>query len=380
MKTADFLIIGGGIAGLSAAAQLARHGKVLVVEGEASLGYHASGRSATFYHFGLGNGPVRALTACSRSFFETPPDDFAPAPLCRPTPALFIAREEMVEALAAMEAGMKLYTDTTSRVSLAEVEALCPILKTGPGAIVEAVVDTGGRRLDADGLLQGYARSLKKAGGEVHTGQRIAVVAREGSNWTVASEKGERFAAPILINAAGAWADHFATMASISPIGIQPKRRTIIQFDPPSGMTISDWPFVKAAVDEFYMVPESGRIMASPVDEVDSDPVDAAPEDYDLALAAWRVEDYTHLTVPRIAHRWAGLRSFVADRVLVAGFEAQTEGFFWLAGQGGYGLQTAPTMARCVESLLCNTPWPVDLGAMGVTAETLSPARASLNR
>ncbi len=374
------MIIGGGIAGLSAAARLAPHGKVIVIEGEGSLGYHASGRSATFYHFGLGNGPVRALTACSRDFFENPPEDFAAAPLCRPTPALFIAREEMVEALATMEAGMKLYTDTTSRVSLAEVEALCPILKTGLGAVVEAVVDTGGRRLDADGLLQGYARSLKQAGGEVYTGQRIARVAREGTNWAVTSEKGEHFAAPILINASGAWADHFAAMAGVAPIGIQPKRRTIIQFDPPPGMEIKDWPFVKAAVDEFYMIPESGRIMASPVDEVDSDPLDAAPEEYDLALAAWRVEEYTHLTVPRIAHRWAGLRSFVADRVLVAGFEANADGFFWLAGQGGYGLQTAPTMARCVESLLCKTPWPNDLAAMGVTAETLSPARASLNR
>jgi D-arginine dehydrogenase len=380
MKTADFLIIGGGIAGLSAAAQLARHGKVLLVEGEASLGYHASGRSATFYHFGLGNAPVRALTACSRDFFERPPEDFAEAPLCRPTPALFIARENAVEALAAMEAGMKLYTDTTSRVSLSQVEALCPILKTGPSGVVEAVVDTGGRRLDADGLLQGYARALKRAGGEVHTGQRIVSVKREGSSWTITSEKGEQFAAPILINAAGAWADALAGMAGVAPIGIQPKRRTIIQFDPPSGMEIADWPFVKAAIDEFYMLPESGRIMASPVDEVDSDPVDAAPEDYDLALAAWQVEEYTKLSVSRIAHRWAGLRSFVADRVLVAGFEPEAEGYFWLAGQGGYGLQTAPTMARCVESLLCDTPWPEDLAAMGVTAETLSPTRASLNR
>lgn len=380
MKTADFLIIGGGIAGLSAAARLAHHGKVIVLEGEASLGYHSSGRSATFYHFGLGNGPVRALTACSRAFFETPPDDFASAPLCRPTPALFIAREDMVEALATMEAGMKVYTDTTSRVTLAEVEALCPIIKTGPGAVVEAVVDTGGRRLDADGLMQGYAKALKLAGGEVYIGQRIASVKREASNWTVTSEKGEQFAAPILINAAGAWADEFAAMAGVNPIGLQPKRRTIIQFDPPAGMNISDWPFVKAAVDEFYMIPESGRIMASPVDEVDSDPVDAAPEEYDLALAAWRVEEYTHLTVPRIAHRWAGLRSFVADRVLVAGFEAEAQGFFWLAGQGGYGLQTAPAMAACVESLLCGTAWSEELTAMGVTADTLSPGRGSLNR
>lgn len=375
MKTADFIVIGGGIAGLSAAARLASHGKVVVCEAENAVGYHSSGRSATYYHFGIGNNPVRAMTSYSRAFFEDPPEGFADRPLCHPTPALFIAREDMVDTLNALEADMRRFTDTITRATEADMRALLPVLKVGDGAIVTGVIDSSGRRLDADGLLQGFAKQVKIQGGEVLTDHSVAGLTCQNGVWEVTTQRGEKLAAPIIINAAGAWADKIGALAGAHPLGLHPKRRTVILFDPPEGVDIANWPFVKTAVDDFYMIPESGRLLASPVDEIDSEPTDAQPEDYDVALAAWKVEDYTTLTVPRIGHRWAGLRSFVADRVPTAGFAPDVEGFFWLAGQGGYGLQTAPAMADIVASLITGSPWPHQLQALGLTRNQIAPER-----
>ena len=164
-------------------------------------------------------------------------------------------------------------------------------------------------------------------------------------------------------------------LAGVRPLGLRPLRRTIIVVDPPQGAEVRGWPFVKTAVDDFYILPESGRLMASPVDEVESGPCDAQPEDYDVALAAWKVERYTTLAVARIAHRWAGLRTFTADRTPAAGFDPQAPGFFWLAGQGGFGLQTAPAMAEAVEALITGADWPEALTEAGVAAQDLRPER-----
>ena len=374
MHTADFLIIGGGIAGISAAARLASHGKAIVLEAEDAIGYHSSGRSAAFYHFGLGNPLVRGLTAFSRAFFETPPEGFSEVPLSTPVPALFIATEAMVPALDALHDAMALYTDTVERTDEAAMRALCPLLRFGDEGIVAGVIDHAGRGLDADALLQGFARIVRQRGA-VLNGQRIASISRQGADWQVVSEKGEAYSAPIIINAAGSWADRIAAMAGVAPIGLAPKRRTIIVFDPPEGSDARAWPFIKTAVDEFYMVPQGNRLIASPTDEVESDPCDAQPEDYDLALAAWRVEQYTTMTVPRIAHKWAGLRSFVADRMPVAGYAPDAPGFFWLAGQGGFGLQTAPAMAALTEALVTGGPWPDELATLGILPQNVSPER-----
>ncbi len=373
--TADFLVIGGGIAGISAAARLAAHGKTIVIEAESALGYHSSGRSATFYHFGIGNHTVRAMTAYSRAFLESPPEGFSPTPLCTPTPALFVARPDMMDAMAALKRDMEQVTDTISTVSQAEMRALCPVLRLGGEDVVAGLVDSGGRRLDPEALLQGYARQVRAHGGQVVTDRRIATIIRQGSTWVVRADGGERFAAPILINAAGAWADKVAIMAGVVPLELAPKRRTMIVFDAPADHDVRAWPFVKSVVDDFYMLPETDRLMASPVDEVPSDAVDAQPEDYDLALAAYKVEAWTTLPVRRIAHKWSGLRSFVADRVPTAGFAPDADGFFWLAGQGGYGLQTAPAMADIVEALATGGAWPAGLTALGVSAAQITPDR-----
>jgi D-arginine dehydrogenase len=177
------------------------------------------------------------------------------------------------------------------------------------------------------------------------------------------------------VNAAGAWADAVAGMAGVRPLGLRPLRRTIIVVDSPVGADVRDWPFVKTAVDDFYILPESGRLMASPVDEVEDQACDAQPEEYDVALAAWKVERYTTLPVARIAHRWAGLRTFTADRTPAIGFAPDAPGFFWLAGQGGFGLQTAPAVAEAVEALATGGRWPQGLARLGVAANDLLVSR-----
>jgi D-arginine dehydrogenase len=249
---------------------------------------------------------------------------------------------------------------------------LFPPLRTGPGAAVAGSFYPDGLRLDSDALLQGYARTVRASGGLVLTGRRIAAIE---SGWTVATQSGERWTAPILVNAAGAWADRLAALGGVRPLGLRPLRRTIVVIDPPGGADVRSWPFVKSAVDDFYILPESGRLAASPVDEIECEPCDAQPEEEDVALAAWKVEQYTTLPVERIAHRWAGLRTFAADRVPVAGFAPDAPGFFWLAGQGGYGLQTAPAMAAIAEALITGARWPAGLAELGADPERIGAQR-----
>ena len=373
-STADFIIIGGGVAGLSAAARLALHGQVVVLEAEEAVGYHSSGRSAAFYHFGLGNPLVRGLTAWSRPFFDAPPAAFTEVPLATPKAALFIATEAMRAELDDLGAEMRRFTDTVETADEAAMRALCPLLKLGEGGIVAGLVDHGGRSLDADALLQGFARQARSRG-TVRVRHRIARLEQSGAGWTATTEAGDSYSAPIVVNAAGAWADHVAEMAGVAPIGLQPRRRTIIVFDPPQGTDVRDWPFIKTPGDVFYILPQGNRLLACPNDETDTPPCDAQPEEYDVALAAHLVEEFTTLPPPRLTGRWAGLRSFVKDRMPVAGFAPDAPGFFWLAGQGGFGLQTSPAMSALAEALILGSDWPSGLAELGVTAEAVSPNR-----
>jgi D-arginine dehydrogenase len=358
---ADFLIIGGGIAGLSAGARLARHGRVVVLEAEEALGYHSSGRSVSFSHYGIGTAPVRALTAHSRAFF-TPP-------LAETFPTLYFADEENLDRLAGLETAMAEVTDAIRRVDGAEMRRLLPPLRLGA---VAGLLDPSGLKLDADLILQHFAREIRAAGGEVLTGRRVAAIA---PRWEVKTDLGEVFAAPILVNAAGAWGDHIAGLAGVAPLGLAPRRRTIVVVEPPEGADAAAWPFVHSVAGDFYMLPEAGRLLVSPVDEVADDPCDAQPDDYDIALAVDRLEHYTTLEVKRIAHRWAGLRTFTPDRVPTAGFAADAAGFFWLVGQGGYGFQTAPAMAEVAETLITGAAWPKELAQRGVLVEQVAPGR-----
>jgi D-arginine dehydrogenase len=361
----DILVIGGGIAGLSAAAALAEHARVHLLEAEEQIGFHASGRSATMLHYALGDRLVRALTLAARAFFDDPPDDFGE--IGRPMPMLVHARDDESAALDALGQEIAQFAEL-ERLDAQGVHDLCPLLR--PDAR-HGIADRHGIRIDPHALLQGNVRRLRARGGAVQTGARVGAITREGGTWTVTSESGVRFSAPILVNAAGAWADRVAVAAGVRPIGLEPKRRTIITFDAPPGTRLEGLPFAKTVGDELYFAPESGRLFASPMDEVPSDPTDAQPDEYEMALAAARMEERTVVEVRRIHSKWAGLRTFTPDRHPAAGFAAEAEGFFWLAGQGGFGLQTSSAMARIVASLIAGTPWPV----AAVSPEELSPGR-----
>jgi D-arginine dehydrogenase len=365
VNSPDIIVIGGGIAGLSAAAALSDHARVLVLEAEDQIGFHASGRSATMLHYALGDRLVRALTLASRPFFDDPPGDFGM--VGRPMPVLSHARDDEEAALDVLGAELATFADL-ERLDAKGVHELCPLLREEAR---HGLADRRGIRLDPHALLQGNLRQLRARGGEVRTGARVAAIARADGFWTVTSESGEQFLAPVLVNAAGAWADVVARAAGVRPIGLEPKRRTIITFDAPPGTELEGLPFAKTVGDELYFAPESGRLFASPMDEVPSEPTDAQPDEYEMALAAARMEERTIVEVRRIHSKWAGLRSFTPDRHPAVGFAEEAEGFFWLAGQGGFGLQTSPAMAGIVASLIAGAPWPV----ADVSAEALSPGR-----
>jgi D-arginine dehydrogenase len=365
--TYDILIIGGGIAGLSAAAALAPHAKVAVLEAEEQIGFHSSGRSATMLHYALGDRLVRALTLASRGFFDDPPEDFAEVPVGRPMPVLIHARDDEREELDALEADISPFAKL-DRLDSRGVHELCPLLKEDA---VHGIADRRGIRLDPHALLQGNLRQLRRRGGELVTGARATLIKRVQGVWEVTSERDDVFSAPILVNAAGSWVDVVANLAGVRPLGFAPKRRTIITFDAPPGTAIEALPFAKTVGDELYFAPESGRLFASPMDEVPSEPCDAQPDDYEVALAAWRMEERALVKVDRIHSKWAGLRTFAPDRHPVVGFASGAEGFFWLAGQGGFGLQTSPAMSLTAASLIAGAPWPV----ADVKAEELSPNR-----
>jgi D-arginine dehydrogenase len=363
----DILVIGGGIAGLSAAAALSKHARVTVLEAEEQIGFHSSGRSATMLHYFLGDRLVRALTLASRGFIENPPDGFTDVPLGHAMPVLIHAREDEREELDALELEIRQFADL-DRLDVKGVHELCPLLKEDA---VHGLVDRNAIRLDAHALLQGNLRKVRTCGGELHTGVRVSRIERAGGNWTVAGKTGAVFTAPILINAAGSWADRVASLAGVQPLGLEPKRRTIITFDAPPGTNLEGLPFAKTIPDELYFAPESGRLFASPMDEVPSEPCDAQPDEYEVALAAYRMEERTTVEVRQIHSKWAGLRTFTPDRHPAVGFAPDTEGFFWLAGQGGFGLQTSPAMAAIVESLIAGADWPVP----DVAREDLLPDR-----
>jgi D-arginine dehydrogenase len=367
MNTADILVIGGGIAGLSAAAALSTHGRVLVLEAEDQTGYHSSGRSATMVHYALGDRLVRALTLASRPFFDSPPAGFSDVPLGHPMAVLVHARENERDALETLSAEISLFA-AVERLDTRSVHEMCPLLKDDA---VHGIADRNGTRLDPHALLQANFKQLIARGGELRTGCRVSRITKSGGAWSVTSDKNEGFTAPILVNAAGSWADEIASLAGVQRLGLEPKRRTIITFDAPPETDLGRLPFAKTVGDDLYFAPESGRLFASPMDEVPSSPCDAQPDEYEIALAAYRMEERTTVKVERIRSSWAGLRTFTPDRHPAVGFAADAEDFFWLAGQGGFGLQTSPAVAAITASLIARESWPL----ADVAPDDLSPAR-----
>lgn len=367
----DLIVLGAGMAGASLAAELAPQRRVLLVEIEDQPGRHATGRSAAMFFESYGNATVRALTRASRAFLEHPPAAFAEVPLMTPRAAMFVADGE---ALPRLEALLQSPGAAPSLRRLAPADALARVPILRPERLAGAALDDTGADLDVAALHQGYLRAARRAGAQIVLDARETALAHAAGMWTVRSPAG-RWQAPLLVNAAGAWADEVARQAGAAPVGLQPMRRTALTIPAPEGLDSRHWPLVVDIDESVYFKPDAGQLLLSPANEDPMAPCDAAPEEIDVALAVDRFERLTSLPVRRIHRRWAGLRSFVADRSPVAGFDARAPGFFWLAGQGGYGIQMAPALARAAASLLLGRPLPADIAAQGVTAEDLSPAR-----
>jgi len=372
MNTCDFLVIGAGIAGASVAYELAAHGRVILLERESVPGYHSTGRSAAVLTENYGNQIIRRLTIVSRAFFENPPDGFTSYPLVSPRGVLWVAREDQRETLAVMLAEAQQLVPTIHAVDVSEAKRLCPVLRKD--YVVEAVLEPDAMDLDVNEIHQGFLRGCKRRNGEIVTNAEVTRLAQSGEGWVVHTAK-EPFSTGIVVNAAGAWCDEIGKLAGARPIGLTPKRRTAILFDGPANSNLPSWPIVVDVDEQFYFKPESGRILASPADETPVPPCDVYPEDYDVALVMDRMAKATTLSVRHIRRKWAGLRSFVADRAPVVGMDVSLPGFFWLAGQGGYGIMTSPAMARAAATLIVERCLPQDLAASGLTPEDLSPAR-----
>jgi D-arginine dehydrogenase len=366
---ADFIVIGGGIAGVSAAAALAEHGRTIVLEAEERPAFHSTGRSAAFYAAAYGNEAIRTLTLAGETFFHTPPDGFAEAPLIRPRDWVFVARADQAAELAELE---RTLGDGVARISAAALEARLPILR--PGYVAGALVDRRGGDIDVDALLQGYLRLLRRRDGALVCNARVAGLAHDGDRWQAATSAGA-FSAPVVVNAAGAWADELAARAGLAPLGLEPKRRTAILVDASSPQAIADWPVIIDVDEAFYFKPDAGRILISPADETPSAPCDAQPDEIDVAVAVDRFERATTVQVRRVSHKWAGLRVFATDRTPVAGFDPRADGFFWLAGQGGYGVQTAPGLSQFAMSAITSEPPARGFEAVRTLGGALSPAR-----
>ncbi len=337
----DFVIIGAGIAGASLAAELSSEARVALVDMEKQPGYHATGRSAAYFAPSYGNEIIRALTKLSAQTYQAGNENFG-VPVLKPRSSLFTATREQVGAFNDMRAEQP---DLTV-LDQAGVRSHVPIFND---AIYQGLLDDTGGDLDVDAILQGYLKRFRTQGGSLLTEQKV-IALEFRADWTVRTTN-DVLQSKTVINAAGAWADQIAALAELGALNITPKRRTALLVDPPEDIDISDWPLVVDMDESFYFKPDAGKLLLSPADETPTQAADVYPEEIDIATAIDRVCRVTNLEVRRVNHQWAGLRSFAPDKSPVIGFDPRAEGFFWLAGQGGYGVQTAPGVARLASQL-----------------------------
>lgn len=362
MGTADVIVIGGGIAGVSVAYELAAHATVELLEAESVAGRHSTARSVATWVPGHGAAALRAFVTASGPRFAQLVDELGTPPLLLPRPILFVATDDVGEhALAAHLAERAGEPDAAQTLDGPAAERLCPIFVPG---IVRAAAVVPGADIDTDALHQGYLRGLRGRGGRVRVGAPVERIERAGSGWRVHVADAV-LDTPLVIDAAGAWADVVARMAGVDELGLVPYRRTIaaVRVPDPARLRGSDGerlPFVIDPADRFYFKPDGDDLLCSPADETPAQPGDARADPLDVALAVERVEAVTGLGLRSVRTSWAGLRSFVADRVPVVGEWRHAPGFAFVAGQGGSGIETAPALSAYAAAVLTGAVPPPD--------------------
>lgn len=384
MAAPRVVIIGGGIAGASLAWALAvEHGiAATILEREDQCGYHATGRSAALYMPSYGPPAIRALTRASGAFYRSPPDGFASHPLLTPRGALHVGmtHDDPVfdagaarRALAMLQTTLRELGAESRELDAAACLALCPVLR--PDRLVGGLLETEALDMDVHAILQGFLRGARAAGAVLRTGTALLRAHRQDGAWRLETPGGT-LAADVVVDAAGAWADEIGRASGTESIGLQPRRRSAFLFEPPPGADCRAWPTVIDADERFYFKPDAGLLLGSPANADPSTPQDVQPEDLDIAQGIWAIEQATTLRIARPRASWAGLRSFVPDGEPVAGFDRRLPGWFWLAGQGGYGIQSAPALARAAAALLLDREIPPDLRDLGLHADQLAPRGA----
>ncbi len=373
--TFDICVIGAGIAGASVAAELADKASVLLLERESQPGYHTTGRSAALFSTTYGPPIIRALSRASQAFYDDPPQGFD-RPLLTPRGALMIARDDQLPSLDALDrelagvAGIERFDGAAAR-------NLVPLLREGH--VAAAILERVAQDIDVHALHHGYLRQFKARGGSFVANAGVDALEHGTNGWTIEAG-GNRFEASRIVNAAGAWADVIAAMAGIATAGLTPKRRTAAMIALPDGVTGHGWPMIVDIDEEFYAKPDAGKLLVSPADETPSEPCDAQPDEYDVAVAVDRVETAFDIQVRRIDSKWAGLRTFATDKNPVVGWGDVERSFFWLAGQGGYGIQTAPALASLAAEIVLGASPDGAIMDHGIDLESMSPGRAMLRK
>jgi D-arginine dehydrogenase len=340
MTDFDIVIVGGGIAGASLGAEVAGKRRALIIEAEDQCGYHSTGRSAAFFLESYGGPHVAQLSAASAPFLRSPPEDFADHGFLHQRGAVHLSEDVWPELPPSV---------TAYRLDREQLERTVPGLRAH---WVRALFEPGCADIDVAALHAAFLRQFRRRGGEVRTHARLEQAQRTSEAWRITLSGGAEVTAAILVDAAGAWADSVAQACGAEPLGIAPKRRTMVQLRV-GRSGLKDLPLVNDAEGSFYFKGEGDRtIWLSPHDEIPSGPCDAAPEEIDIATAIDRFQGVVDWPVERVERSWAGLRSFAPDRLPVYGFDASVEGFFWSAGQGGFGIQTSPAAGRLAASLL----------------------------
>ncbi|GAB3551440.1 FAD-dependent catabolic D-arginine dehydrogenase DauA [Noviherbaspirillum agri] len=369
---ADFLVIGAGIAGASIAYWLAPHARVVLLERESQPGYHSTGRSAALFMESYGPPQVRALTCASRAFLENPPAGFTAPPILSPRGALMVAAQGQSTLLDEHDAIVRSVSAHARRLDAAQACELVPVLRGEQ--VLGAVYEPDAADIDVHALHQGYLRGMRAAGGELSCNAEVTAMEYNGGVWQVTAG-GNHYEAPVVVNAAGAWCDVIASLAGAAPIGLVPMRRSAFTFAPPEGMDVSTWPMFIGVDESYYVKPDAGILLGSPANADPVAPHDVQAEELDIALAIDRIETMTTLSIRRPRHVWAGLRSFVGDGSFAGGFDPALPGFFWAAGQGGYGIQSSAAAGEAYAAMLRGMPLPSHITDFGVRAAQLSPAR-----